>query len=169
VEWLGHFCPGSVVLTGAQASLANFKSGCSQASVVHLATHSTVDQARPNDSYIQLSDGKLRLSDIYGLKLGKESLVVLSSCESGLPQRNAGPEPVCLSQAFQLSGASSVIASLWKVDDTATLQLFEAFYRNLKTGHSRAEALTLAKRQLEADPATASPRYWAGFLLTGTP
>jgi CHAT domain-containing protein len=60
--------------------------------------------------------------------------VVLSSCESGLPQDNPGPEPICLAQAFQLAGASSVVASLWPVDDEATLRLFQGFYRHLRGG-----------------------------------
>jgi CHAT domain-containing protein len=168
-RWLAGIFPGSTLLLGSKASLANVKSLCQKSQLIHLATHSQMNSDQPSQSYIQLSDGHLLLPDIYKLKILAGSLVVLSSCESGLPSALAGPEPICLSQAFQLSGAASVVASLWKVDDAATLHLFQSFYGHLRQGKGRAESLALAKRELCGRVETASPRYWAGFVLTGTP
>jgi CHAT domain-containing protein len=84
-----------------------------------------------------------------------------------------------------------VIASLWKVDDTATRDLMERFYENLwsKTKpdgkpYTKLEALREAQlwmlkergprgaTPVEADLATAGekrlpPYYWAAFVLSG--
>jgi CHAT domain-containing protein len=72
-----------------------------------------------------------------------------------------------LTWAFQYAGARSVLASLWPVADASTAELMRAFYRARQTGLPTAEALQQAQRALLADPATATPFYWAGFQLVG--
>lgn len=61
----------------------------------------------------------------------------------------------------------SVIASLWSVDDEATKLLMVAFYRHLREGLSKADALRAA--QIELRQKYPNPYYWAGFVLTGDP
>jgi CHAT domain-containing protein len=67
-----------------------------------------------------------------------------------------------------MAGARSVVASVWQADDTFTASLMQRFYANLRSGRDKAEALTLAKRELlkEWGP-TARPIYWAGFRIVG--
>ena len=65
-------------------------------------------------------------------------------------------------------GASSVVASLWKVDDEATAELMKHFYGNmLQKGMRPAEALRAAQNTLRQDPHWRSPHFWAGFTLQG--
>ncbi len=78
-----------------------------------------------------------------------------------------GREIASLAGAFATSGASSLIASLWKVDDASTAILFENFYRSLKAGKRRGEALREAKLSLVKNSATSHPFYWAPFILIG--
>lgn len=66
-----------------------------------------------------------------------------------------------------LAGAQSQLVSLWKVDDDATAQLMGDYYRRLKQGEGRAQALRLAQATLRANPATAHPYYWAPFIPVG--
>ena len=92
-------------------------------------------------------------------------LVVLSACDT---QRGVqtGDTTFSLPLGFFFAGAPTVIASLWKVDDTATALLMTRFYENLlgnpsptrqrgsPTPMSKADALSEAKhwlRSLTAD------------------
>ena len=73
-----------------------------------------------------------------------------------------------LTRGFMYAGASSVVASLWKVDDEATAELMKHFYTNmLQKGMRPAEALRAAQNTLRQDPQWQSPHFWAGFVLQG--
>jgi len=66
------------------------------------------------------------------------------------------------------AGAPRVLASLWKVSDTATAALMARFYRELLlAGLAPAEALREAQRALRKDRRTSAPQAWAGFVLEG--
>jgi len=122
--------------------------------------------------------GLLQFGDILNLKLNAD-LVVLSACNTGLGRLRDGEGIVGLTRAFMYAGASSVVVSLWKVEDQSTSLFMERFYQRLKQGESKAEALRQAK--LEVMQATielkaigmpqklASPFYWAPFILVGDP
>ena len=109
----------------------------------------------------------MELHQIYGLDLRNTNLVVLSGCESLLGRRSRGDDIVGLNRAFIYAGASSVIASLWSVDDEATQELMTAFYRYLKQGLTKAASLRAAQKDLRVK--YPNPYYWAAFVLTGDP
>ncbi len=161
--------PSGQVFTGKNATKENFFKNASKDSIVHIATHSSLNRDDVNKSYIQFagSDGKLFLGEIYGLPLQPSSLVTLSSCESALGVDNPGREFASLASGFTTAGASSVVASMWKVDDRATAELFVEFYKNLKQGKSRSEALREAKLKLINNKKTSHPFFWGGFVLMG--
>jgi CHAT domain-containing protein len=142
--------------------------------VLHFALHSAIDREFPDRSGLVLSsdsvdteDDLLQAREIIGLKLNAD-LVTLSACDgaAGTPEGIAGTDS--LVQAFLMAGARSVVASVWQADDTFTASLMRRFYTNLHNGHDKAEALTLAKRELlkEWGP-SARPIYWAGFRIVG--
>jgi len=143
--------------------------------IIHFATHGMMDTRHPEMSGLVLSmfnkrgeaqDGYLRLSDIYNLKLSAD-LVVLSSCESALG-KDLGSEGINgLPRAFLYAGARRVIASLWKVDDEATVTLMSAFYSRLQRGEDPAQALQGAQLALLKNTRLSEPYYWAGFILEG--
>ena len=85
------------------------------------------------------------------------------------PNARLGREVTSLASAFHAAGASSVVATLWPVEDDAQAALFPVFYRQLTAGASRGAALAAAKRSLCANPASASPFYWSGIYLLGDP
>ncbi len=71
-------------------------------------------------------------------------------------------------QAVLMTGAQSVVASVWPAEDAFTANLMQAFYENLRAGHDKAEALTFAKRQMISTYGqNASPLLWGGFRLMG--
>ncbi len=157
----------------------------SQYRIVHFATHAVMgDDIRWTSQpalVLSYPAGKqkpdlLRLTDIFALKLNAE-LVVLSACETGLGRLRKGEGIVGLTRAFLYAGASSVVVSLWKVEDQSTSLLMEQFYRRLKQGESRAEALRQAKLELFGrttdleesgiKQSLAPPFFWAAFILVG--
>jgi hypothetical protein len=72
------------------------------------------------------------------------------------------------SRGFMSAGAPRVIASLWKVDDEATGELMNMFYRNLLKEHQPAvRALSAAQAEMRQQPRWRSPYYWGAFTLQG--
>lgn len=152
------------------------KTDLTQYSILHFATHGFLDPERPENSGLVLStittDGKsqngfLSLSDIYQLR-APVALVVLSACQTGLGKDVRGEGLIGLTRGFMYAGASSVVASLWKVDDEATAELMKLFYRNmLEEGMTPAAALREAQNSFRQHPTWSAPYYWAGFTLQG--
>ena len=144
--------------------------------IVHFATHGLLNNEHPELSGIVLSlfdqkgqpqDGFLRLHDIYNLKLPVD-LVVLSACNTGLGKDVKGEGLIGLTRGFMYAGASSVVASLWKVDDEATAELMRLFYGYmLRDGLSPAAALRKAQVTMSQQKRWQSPYYWAGFVIQG--
>jgi CHAT domain-containing protein/Tfp pilus assembly protein PilF len=122
-----------------------------------------------------LSDGLLTALEVENLDLWGTELVVLSACETGLGTVQVGEGVLGLRRAFQLAGAQTVLASLWKVPDAETEQLMTAFFQGWLKGAGKAQALRAAQLQLiaqlrastKADRRTAPPLYWAGFICHG--
>jgi CHAT domain-containing protein/tetratricopeptide (TPR) repeat protein len=142
--------------------------------IIHFAVHSVIDDKKPARSAIVLSfnpdqaeDGLLQTRDIYNLKLNAD-LVTLSACQTGLGQFIRGEGIEGLSRPFFYAGSSSVLMSLWAVNDQATSQLMERFYRHLRGSESLMEALRNAKLELISSGALSHPYYWAGFIISGS-
>jgi len=72
-----------------------------------------------------------------------------------------------LANSFLIGGASSVISSLWLVDDEATAEFMIFFYTYFKEGKNAAQSLKNAQSKIRALTKWSHPYYWAGFKLTG--
>lgn len=166
---IAYLYPGSVLCAGSAATKENLFRNAGDKSIIHIASHSSLDAVDINKSFIELAghDGKLYLGEVYGLLLDPSSLVTLSSCRSAIGEENPGREFASLASAFTTAGSSTVIASQWRVDDEATAKLFIEFYGNLKKKRTRSEALREAKLSLLKSPGTSHPYYWASFVLLG--
>jgi len=119
--------------------------------ILHFAAHTELSKDDPLSSAILLAkdgkdDGRLTVKEIFEMDLNAD-LVVLSGCETGLGKLSRGDEMVGLTRAFIYAGTPSVVASLWKVEDSSTAALMGSFYKNLKT-MSKAEALRQAQLEL---------------------
>ncbi|MBS2038721.1 CHAT domain-containing protein [bacterium] len=160
--------PHGLALIGPEARASELQRLAPQAQVLHLATHSGLSPEL-NQTYIQLSDGRFSLEQVYGLQLEPGARVVLSSCESGLGQAAPGREVSSLASAFLSSGASSVVATLWRVDDQASLAFFARFYPHLRESGSVSVALRQTRLDCLADPQWKSPNNWGAYQLIGDP
>ncbi|HEY3134693.1 MAG TPA: CHAT domain-containing protein [Blastocatellia bacterium] len=166
----------SETFLGAQANEQTVKSASlDRYRYVHFAAHGVVDEENPGRSGIILSlvdsdkeDGILQMAEIMRLRLNAD-LVTLSACRTGLGKLVSGEGVLGLTRAFLYAGARSVQASLWNVNDTATSELMTAFYRDLKRGLSKDEALRQAKLEMLHGKQLAwrHPYFWASFVLIG--
>ena len=148
----------------------------SQYRFVHFATHGYLDSERADLSAIVLSmvdergnpqDGFLRAHEIYNLNLPAE-LVVLSACQTGLGKEIKGEGLVGLTRGFMYAGARRVVVSLWNVNDRATAELMQRFYRGmLKQNLTPSASLRNAQAEMSRHPQWQSPYYWAAFVLQG--
>lgn len=164
----------SLVLLGADATEDRLEHDprVAGARYLHLATHGLVDDRLPSRTALVMApggagDGLLHVPEIFELQLDNR-LVVLSACRTGLGREVLGEGLLGLVQAFLHAGSRSLVVSLWPVSDTATRELMVRFYRHL-ADHDPAMALTLAKRELLAEPGSADPFGWAAFVLIGEP
>jgi len=168
---LADLFPGSVVLTRQEATKTKGREHSSQHNLLHFATHAELYEEDPLGSALlftpdQGDDGRLEVQEIFGLNLNA-SLVVLSACETALGKLTRGDELTGLTRAFIYAGTSSVITTLWKVNDRASYELMGEFYRQLKAGRDKSEALRQA--QLTTLQKYPHPYYWAAYQLTGEP
>ncbi len=110
-------------------------------------------------------DGFLRMSEVMGLKLNSD-VVALTACQTGLGRRISGEGTMGMGRAFQYAGAKAVLMTLWSVLEKSSVMLTESFFRHLKEGKSRLEALRLAKKEIR-EAGYDHPFFWAGFILVG--
>ncbi len=160
--------PGAKVLVRKAATEAALRKDCRDYRYIHFATHGRFDLDAPLKSALLLApdaqyNGLLTADKIYSLDLDAD-LVTLSACETGLSKVANGDDLVGLTRGFLYAGSSSIVASLWKVDDLATSRLMTGFYGELGKTNKR-EALRRA--QLETKSKYPHPYYWASFQLTG--
>jgi CHAT domain-containing protein/tetratricopeptide (TPR) repeat protein len=159
-------------LPTGRATRAEFLKRSRASDILHIAAHAELNAHSPLFSRILLSpdgtdSGAIEVREVYGMDLARANLVVLSACQTQLGAQSKGDDVVGLNRAFIYAGASSVVASLWRVDDQATSFLMRAFYGNLKRGLSKAAALQAA--QIATRKKHPHPYYWAAFVLTGDP
>ena len=163
--------------------------------IVHLATHASFQPGEPGNSYIQLSDTKLRLDQMRQLGWNNPplQLLVLSACRTA-----EGSEEVELGFAGLAvqAGVKSALASLWYISDEGTMAMMVEFYKQLQQAPIKAEALRRAqvamlkgevkledgklvtsKEVLPLSPELTElgnqnlshPRFWAAFTMIGNP
>ena len=158
--------------------------------VAHFAVHGYYDDRLPLSSGLALSvpeglsegrdNGLLQAWEIFEDVRFDADLVVLSACSTALGHERGGEGLIGLTRAFQYAGARTVAASLWSVDDRATSELMVRFYRHLREGTPKDEALRAAQLELirapvrvrgaeggELDVDASAPYYWAAFQLIG--
>src|SRR5690554_5651057 len=155
---------------GDAATKSNFVENSSDYDMLHLAMHAIIDEENPELSNLIFgNDERLYLNELYKLKIPAH-LAVLSACNTGFGKIKSGEGVQSLSRAFTYAGVKSTVMSLWPVPDKQTSEIMTDFYKHLKAGESKSEALRLAKLNYLENTQEAElkhPYYWAGFLING--
>ena len=164
-----------VLLLGPNATETAFKSEpLSDFKIIHIAAHGFSDTQFPERSGLVLGvdpnsrdDGLLQVREIIRLHFNAD-LVTLSACNTGVGKLQGEEGITNLVEAFLVSGAKAVVASLWSADDIYTSALMERFYTHIAEGQDKAAALRHAKIDLLAKYGRqVPPYYWGAFILVG--
>lgn len=118
----------------------------------------------------QDDDGYLTAAEAVALRLDGTALVTLSACSTGQGQIKTGVGVLGLQRSLFVAGAQSSLLSLWKVDDSATAEFMVRFYKKLKAGSSRGDALAETQEEFRNGEAGRQWRdfyYWGPWQLVG--
>ncbi len=148
--------------------------------ILHLATHASVDDENPLQSFIafypqdeeSIAGYRLYTHELYNLRLDSVNLVVLSSCDAGNGRLVKGEGIISLARAFAYAGCPNIVTTLWKADDRAAATIASQMHDYLKKGYAKDEALRQAKLDYLDDPdmkGATTPYYWANFVFIGNP
>ena len=107
----------------------------------------------------------MKIADVHAVQL-RARLLVLSCCHSGQGEIKA-EGVVGIARAFLGAGARSVLASLWAIDDKATMEFMKSFYQHLNNKRSASVSLNQAMKCLRDSEKFSAVKYWAPFVLIG--
>ena len=122
----------ATVLLNEQATAEAFTAASAEADIWHFAGHASFPNE--NEAALVFAGGtRLTFNEIREMSSNPPTLVVLSACESAVFDKQLANERRSLALAFLELGASHVVATLWPVDDRASLLFMSFFYDQLKT------------------------------------
>lgn len=158
-----------------EATEKNFKENAPDYKILHLAMHTLIDDLNPMFSKLvftqdkdSIEDGLLNTFEIYNLSL-RASMAVLSSCKSGWGKFQSGEGVLSLARGFLYAGVPSIVMTLWEIEDQSSADVMTLFYKYLKKGKKKDEALRLAKLEFlsTADMLKSHPYFWGGYVAIG--
>lgn len=163
-------------LTDETAVESAFKAKASEFGIIHFGTHTEINNDFPMLSRMILAkegtggdeDGYLHAYEIYDLKLNA-SMAVLTACETGVGKVDKSEGILSLAHSFVYAGSSSIVMTLWKIDEKTSDAIIDHFYAKLASGMSKDEALRAAKlNYLEnALDELRDPYFWSGLVILG--
>jgi len=152
----------------------NFKSDIAQFKTFQLAMHGILNDDDPLSSKLIFAntgakDYELHAYELYNMQIPAQ-LGVLSACETGIGKQAKGEGIMSLSRAFTYAGCNSLVMSLWNIEDESTADIVYSFFKYLKKGKAKDEALRQAKLDFLQNPSNdlkTHPIYWAGLVQSG--
>lgn len=159
-----HIATHGVFSVGTESSLIDDRNLLEQRNP--LARSGLVFSASPNDP--TGASNIVSAEELVSTNLRSCKSVVLSACETGLGDKENGQGVLGLRAAIMAGGARTLLISLWKVSDKATVLLMDEFYRNVLEKHQgTALALKNAQLHVSQNEEFKSPADWSGWILLG--
>jgi CHAT domain-containing protein/tetratricopeptide (TPR) repeat protein len=163
-------CFGTKPLIQEAVTREAFTTAISSCDSIHFQGHAVHKPHEPLESYLELADSHLTAREIFNLPNLQAELVTLGACESAANVIETGDEPLGLIPAFLYAGTSSVLATLWRVNQTSAAETMRLFYNKLIETDptiNKAQALRQAMLTVRDTPGFDSPYHWAPFVLYG--
>ncbi|MEO8211076.1 MAG: CHAT domain-containing protein, partial [bacterium] len=171
---IGKYFPGDYFIK-ENATKKTFLKFAGKYSIIHLATHCIIDEMKPMFSRICFSESDntpaesyLHSYELLNLRLNSR-LAVLSACHTGAGKLIKGEGILSVARGFAYSNCSSIVMSLWQVNDLSTSKLMVDFYKGLFHGNYIDDSLRQAKLHYleQANDYNSSPFFWAPFIMIG--
>lgn len=109
-----------------------------------------------------MNDGLLFSEEVARLDLRSADLVVLSACNTAKGEDTLDGI-LGIQRAFKRAGAGTIVMTLWKVNDKATMRFMDIFYGKLSGGASKYDAFKEAQTTMCRE--YRDPYYWAPFIM----
>ena len=157
-------------LLDRDATAPAFRMALRTCRAVHVSTHGESDPVAPAFHRIFLHpsaehDGVVHAWELLQERVDGLEMVTLSACETSLGRVDAFDNPRGLPASLLLTGAQTIIGTLWPTTAAVTLHFFPLLYEHWLAGASRGAAFRLAQEATRARFPKA--RDWAVFYLAG--
>lgn len=165
--------PQSTFLEGQRATATQLLERLPSSRVIHIAAHGINNGVYPLLSRLVLAAepndlDSLSVRDLLqAARLDEGTLVVLAACSTVGQAAIRGEGAIGMAWGFLAAGASTVIATLWDVDDTGVTPIMVDMHRRMIAGAAPQDALRAA--QLAAIARGQDERVWASLQLVGVP
>jgi len=159
---LATLLPHTTVIDRSSATKDSVLQGLATADVFHFSGHATADAGVVFAS-APGAPQSLNPDALDGVRLPHCRLAVLAACNTTAADPDQVEELPDLRNALLLSGAQTVVASNWDVDDRSTRSLMLAFYKQLASGLSPTQSLQSAQHTVRSAGGWQHPYYWAAF------
>lgn len=166
--------PQSVLLVGAEATVARFLQEVDRHDIIHFGGHAMVDKSVPGGSRLLLAPSEDGDSDLFGdeirrLKFYRPRMVALSACETGSGAYKGLEGTSDLARPFLVAGVPSVVISLWPVEDRAAETFWKLFYDSYFVEQRAGTALRRAQLAMrnQDNQLFRHPRAWSGYRAVG--
>lgn len=162
-------------IEGKNATEERFKKEVGKYNILHLAMHTLINNSEPMLSKLvfyqdngTLEDGMLNTYELFNMDLNA-GLAVLSACNTGSGKLLNGEGIMNLARGFIYAGVPAIVMTMWSVEDQSGSDIVNKFYKYLKDGMSKDEALRHAKLDFiaQGDPLRSHPFYWAAYVNIG--
>ena len=160
-------------LLGSQARKKVVLQHLREASIIHIAAHAESKRGEiilaPNSSSDQQNPESFLLTQENITSISVQArLVVLCCCYTG-KGKVSSEGVIGITRSFLAAGARSVLATLWPIDDMATMEFMKKFYHELLEERPVCESLRRAKNffQEHENRLYQSTKIWAPFTIYG--
>lgn len=152
-------------LLDLHAKIINGNDSVLSFSFLHISSHINHDSRTGRLSSVALYDQEISLEQFKDIA-PLPQLVTLSACNGTQSLVYEGDEHVGMATTCLITGANTVIGSLWPILDSAAALSMINFYQNFLSGFSPAQAL--AQSQRDAIKNGEDLQNWASFICLGS-
>jgi tetratricopeptide (TPR) repeat protein len=155
-------------LCDTDMSTENQSGGLSRFTWLHIASHIFADPHTGRLSGIAMWDGDIWLDQLRDLA-PLPGLITFSACNSIYSHIYEGDEHMGLATTCLVSGASSVVGSLWPVMDRSSAEFMAHYYKFYLSGLNPAQSISQTQRLIIEQGNPDQIASWGGFLCMGVP